>query len=215
MPLYINDYLSDTLHLSAEESGAYLFLIMHYWKKGNISGDIEQISRISRCATSITQAILSEFFEYANGSWKHGRIDIELKKAQDNKEMRAIRAKKAADARWSKDATSKPQAMLNECPSPTPSSSPISTQEPTKKDSVPKRRTRFVKPTVFEVSSYCSERKNGVDPQRFIDHYESNGWMVGKTKMKDWKAAVRNWEKNSYNRAIKPDSYNTEMNFEL
>lgn len=54
---------------------------------------------------------------------------------------------------------------------------------------------RFTPPTVDEVFLYCVERKNTVDPQRFVDFYTSKGWMVGKTKMKDWKAAVRNWEK--------------------
>lgn len=53
---------------------------------------------------------------------------------------------------------------------------------------------RFVPPTPEEVNSYCLERKNGIDAQRFVDFYESKGWFVGKNKMKDWKAAVRNWE---------------------
>lgn len=58
----------------------------------------------------------------------------------------------------------------------------------------PTRAKRFVPPTVDEVRAYCQDRQNGIDPQRFIDHYTSNGWMVGKNKMKDWKAAVRTWE---------------------
>ena len=58
----------------------------------------------------------------------------------------------------------------------------------------PTRAKRFIPPTVDEVRDYCLERGNGIDPQRFIDHYTSNGWMVGKNKMKDWKAAVRTWE---------------------
>ena len=62
----------------------------------------------------------------------------------------------------------------------------------------PKRSKKFVKPTVEEVRSYCAERGNNVDPQQFIDHYESNGWKVGRNSMKDWKAAVRTWEKNEY-----------------
>lgn len=53
---------------------------------------------------------------------------------------------------------------------------------------------RFTPPTVEEVSEYCWDRGNAVDPQRFVDYYTSNGWMVGKNKMKDWKAAVRTWE---------------------
>lgn len=58
----------------------------------------------------------------------------------------------------------------------------------------PTRSKRFVPPTVDEVRAYCLDRGNKVDPQRFVDYYSSNGWMVGKTKMKDWKAAVRTWE---------------------
>ena len=56
---------------------------------------------------------------------------------------------------------------------------------------------RFRPPTVEEVRAYCQERGNGVDPQRFVDHYTANGWKVGgRSPMKDWKAAVRNWEGN-------------------
>lgn len=64
-------------------------------------------------------------------------------------------------------------------------------------DGVEKRK-RFVPPTVEEVSEYCKERGNAVDPQRFVDYYESNGWMRGNTKIKDWKACVRTWERNEF-----------------
>lgn len=69
------------------------------------------------------------------------------------------------------------------------------------------RRTAFRVPTLEEVKAYCDERRNGIDPQRFIDFYESKGWMIGKNRMKDWKAAVRTWEKNrkADNRNGKPD----------
>lgn len=56
---------------------------------------------------------------------------------------------------------------------------------------------RFKKPSNEEIQAYCNERNNGIDPQRFIDYYESNGWKVGKNPMKDWKAAIRTWEHNS------------------
>ena len=55
----------------------------------------------------------------------------------------------------------------------------------------------FVKPTVEEIESYCKERSNEVEAESFFDFYESKGWLVGKTKMKDWKAAVRNWERSN------------------
>ena len=54
---------------------------------------------------------------------------------------------------------------------------------------------RFTPPTVEEVSTYCQERGNGVDAQRFVDFYASKGWKVGSSGMKDWRAAVRNWER--------------------
>lgn len=55
---------------------------------------------------------------------------------------------------------------------------------------------RFSPPSVEEVRAYCEERKNNVDPESFVNFYESKGWMVGKNKMKDWKAAVRTWERS-------------------
>lgn len=56
-------------------------------------------------------------------------------------------------------------------------------------------KKRFRPPTVEEVEAYCLERNNKVDAERFVDYYTANGWKVGKNPMKDWKAAVRNWER--------------------
>ena len=63
-------------------------------------------------------------------------------------------------------------------------------QEPT-----PGKADCFIKPSLDEVREYCALRKNNVDPERFIDYYDSVGWMIGQNLMKDWKAAVRHWEK--------------------
>lgn len=57
------------------------------------------------------------------------------------------------------------------------------------------KSSRFVPPTVEEVSEYCCERGNNVDAQCFVDFYSSKGWYVGKSKMRDWKASVRTWER--------------------
>ena len=54
---------------------------------------------------------------------------------------------------------------------------------------------RFYPPTLDEVKQYCEERNNNIDPMAFIDFYSSKGWMIGKNRMKDWKAAVRTWER--------------------
>ena len=65
------------------------------------------------------------------------------------------------------------------------------------------KRKRFEKPTLSEIEQYCIERNNNVDAQHFYDYYESNGWKVGKNSMKNWQAAVRTWEKNSYTSTTK------------
>nr|DAU66742.1 MAG TPA: hypothetical protein [Caudoviricetes sp.] len=63
----------------------------------------------------------------------------------------------------------------------------------------------FIIPSLAEVKEYCQERQNTVDPEKFIDFYSAKGWMIGKNKMKDWKAAVRNWEKqDSQSNPAKP-----------
>lgn len=68
---------------------------------------------------------------------------------------------------------------------------------------------RFIPPSLEEVQNYCKERGNKVDPEQFINFYESKGWMVGKNKMKDWKAAVRTWEQRDIkNTTAKPKSTN-------
>ena len=59
-----------------------------------------------------------------------------------------------------------------------------------------KAGSRFVPPTLEEVSAFIAENNYRVNAEKFIDYYNANGWMVGKTKMKDWKAAVRNWHRN-------------------
>ena len=64
------------------------------------------------------------------------------------------------------------------------------------KSSLKKSMTRFVKPTVEQVSAYIVEKSYHVDAENFVNYYESKGWVVGKSPMKDWKAAVRTWEKS-------------------
>ena len=53
---------------------------------------------------------------------------------------------------------------------------------------------KFRRPSLEEVTAYCDERRNGIDPQAFLDFYDSKGWKVGNTPMKDWRAAIRTWE---------------------
>lgn len=80
------------------------------------------------------------------------------------------------------------------------------------------KRKRFTPPTTQEVEAYCLEKGYTVDSDRFIDFYESKGWMIGKNQMKDWKAAVRNWNRGQRQglttESKAPDSRNRFNNFE-
>ena len=85
----------------------------------------------------------------------------------------------------------------------------------TKKENLVKEKTlsKFIKPTVEQVSAYCQSRNNGIDAQQFVDFYESKGWKVGNSPMKDWQAAVRNWERRNKQEGVKRNEgtdYNRE-----
>jgi len=106
MPLYIGDYLADTSHLDAEYSGAYLHLLMHYWRKGPLNNDIPLLVIVAKIhsqdAVVKIQKILSEFFNLntEDGLWHQKRIDEELGRAANQKK----RGVAGATAKWALDA---------------------------------------------------------------------------------------------------------------
>lgn len=73
--------------------------------------------------------------------------------------------------------------------------------------------SKFVKPTVEEVAEYCRQRNNSVDAGAFCDFYESKGWKIGKDTMKDWKAAVRTWERSESKRQAASAPKGTFMSY--
>lgn len=92
------------------------------------------------------------------------------------------------------------QKALTDCKtnSKTNSKANVSSADKNKKEirkELEEREKRFAPPSIEEVRAYCLERRNGVDPQTFVDFYASKGWKVGREPMKDWRAAVRTWEK--------------------
>lgn len=87
---------------------------------------------------------------------------------------------------------------------------------PKKSKSEDKQVKRFTPPTLEEVKAYCAERNNTVDAEQFVDHYTSNGWLVGgKSKMKDWKAAVRTWERNGFAEKRKPGQISGKASYDI
>lgn len=71
------------------------------------------------------------------------------------------------------------------------------------KESKKKAASRFTPPTVEEVKAYCIERNNSIDAEQFVDYYQTRDWKLKTGKMKDWKAAVRTWERNEFNKPKK------------
>lgn len=76
----------------------------------------------------------------------------------------------------------------------------------TDKDSNKNTRSCFFPPTVEMVKKYCDERGNSINPEAFVDFYSSKGWMIGKNKMKDWKASVRTWERTNKKKSTSGNS---------
>jgi hypothetical protein len=109
---------------------------------------------------------------------------------------RIAAAREAANKRWGRTRAGsdshapRTQAECESQETALPTSPPLTTPPDREKSK------SCVRPTVEEVTAYCHERGNQVNPQQWFDHYSSNGWRVGKNPMKDWRAAVRNWERN-------------------
>lgn len=126
-----------------------------------------------------------------------------------DKDLAEYEAKVRAGQAGGKQSASTRQAQSKQSPS-TPEAEPkqtASTGQQNKEQGTKEQGTRnlehgsgraFRPPTIQEISEYCQSRGNGISAERFFDHYSANGWKVGKAPMKDWKAAVRNWEKNEY-----------------
>jgi uncharacterized protein YdaU (DUF1376 family) len=94
MPLYVGDYLGDTGHLTTAQHGAYLLLMMHYWRKGELPDDDRQLSKITKLPLKTWcdyRVILQDFF---HSGWKHKRIDAELERMLRLSEKRAIAGQK-------------------------------------------------------------------------------------------------------------------------
>jgi uncharacterized protein YdaU (DUF1376 family) len=105
MPVFIGDYLADTMHLSTEQHGAYLLLLFHLWRRGTLPDDdgaLAQITGLSRNAWSQTRPVLAEFFQIHDGLWRHGRVERERLRVTAKQLANSKQAKLAAARRWSK-----------------------------------------------------------------------------------------------------------------
>lgn len=141
--------------------------------------------------------------------WDGMRLDID----RDNENYSAIvtarseAGKKGAKARWQQDSVNakfgKSHLPYSKNGQEKEEDKEKDKEEDKDKDRV-NTRAKFAPPSLQEVTDYCRERGNGVDPERFVDFYAAKGWKVGNQPMKDWRAAVRTWEKREERIPQKP-----------
>lgn len=139
-------------------------------------------------------------------SFMRRRIDMQAEKYDTICKKRAEAGKKGNQVRWGTDSkcdnnitnASKCEQMVANVANINKNININQTKTETKT-----KTKRFIKPTVEQIAAYCKERENDVDANKFFDFYEGKGWVIGKSPMKDWKAAVRTWETRNNTQASK------------
>lgn len=213
---HLGDYSKDTAGLSLLEHGAYRLLLDAVYSVEKPIVNLQSAYRIcgasSRKERDAVRSVISTFFVETSEGFTNKRAELEILAYQ----QRAKKAKDAGEAgaakRWHSEPYSEPhsETMANPIANPIQNgwrndSNPNSQESNSHKDNQETQErkkqscgqaAKFVPPTVAEVKAYCDERRNAIDPQAFVDFYTSKGWLVGKSRMRDWQAAVRTWERN-------------------
>ena len=199
---HIGDFKRDTDMLTDHQSMVYLRLLwMYYDTEQPLPDDPRRLAFQVRSDKETVALILEHFFEHEDGQWRQSRCDEEIAAYRAKRDQ----SRDAAKRRWShrNESVGNADAMRSQCGRNADASSQDANPSKIDANHKPitnnqsnrgKTASRFVPPTPDEVKVYCKERGNSVDPSRFVDFYAAKGWMVGKNKMRDWKAAVRTWE---------------------
>lgn len=183
------------------QRGLYRDLLDEQWENGSVSGDIEDMADLCGCPVDVMASawqVLERCFTLADGCYKNDFLEQQRTAKDAERIKRRESGKKGGDAKAQRNqqAASKCQARAKQILAPSQDKIRLDKRREEEKEPKGSQKNIFLKPTLEQVREYCRERKNAVDPERFCDHYESNGWKVGKNPMRDWKAAVRTWEKS-------------------
>lgn len=203
MPLYWADLLADTQHLSREDFGSYMLLIGAYWRRGEaLLDDDGALRRICRCESDhwqVVRPVMASLFTAEGGVWRHKRIDAELAKARHNREVASERGRKGASKKWLEHSSSIPPSIVgaskNDGSSPSSSPSPVSTIVDTKEKVAKAPAPKKDIPTPDEAKLHGE--KIGLpltEILKFMAFYESKGWMVGKSPMRQWRSSMAGWK---------------------
>ena len=197
----VGDYSSHTQHLTDEEDLAYRRMLDYcYTNEIGLPKDLDEIGRLIRMRThsdSIAN-VLKDFFHLKRGTYINNKVQREIEKFHS----KSNKAKQSASIRWAKTKDlGNANAIQTQCEG-NANHKPLTTNH---KPLTKENKRGFTPPTLSELKEYCLSRNNKVNIETFIDFYIGKGWMVGKNKMKDWKACVRTWEKRD-NETSKPNS---------
>lgn len=187
-------YLESLEDLPDKAQGAILLAIVRYALYGiepELVGSSKTVFGFLRTKLDYSRARTSKRTSKSLRSGLASDFEVDLQVTSESLGSEREKEKKGSSAPLSSPLSLSPDPYLLPPYNPPNSSKVEKKREPAVNAHT---RERFVPPTVEEVSDYCRERGNGVSAQHFVDFYASKGWMVGKNKMKDWKAAVRNWE---------------------
>jgi len=197
----IGDYASHSSRLSPIEDLAYRRMLdLYYLNERPFNECSTTVARDIGLSEYLAEVdyILTKYFQLVGGFWVQKRCNKEIAVYQ-NKRKAASRAGKASGKARKHKAS---EQTFNDRSTTV---QPTNNQEPITNNHIKNKTVRFAPPSIAEVAEYCNAKEyQNVDPERFFNFYEANGWMVGKNKMKKWKAAVANWEKsNGQNQAGK------------
>lgn len=197
MPLYIADYLSATSRLTTEQHGAYLLLLMDYWKSGappDNDAVLAQITKLSPDAWANARTMLEPFFEIQDGAWFQSRVENEMVKANHNKKANKERGLKGAQARWgNKNAPSIVQACSEQCSADSTSPSPSNNKK--KEKEIPIAAPIGVSKEVWDSFVKQRKAKKAQVTQLVIDGITKEaskaGWTLENALQE---IVVRNWQ---------------------
>jgi hypothetical protein len=180
---YSSDFLTGTLLMSMEQKGKFITLLCIQHQKGHLS----EKDMLHICG-SYDEDVFTKFQKDEQGKFYNIRLEEEVDKRKAYSESRRNNRKKKED--MNNTSLSYVQHMENENEN---------------ENLIEKKKVaRFQKPTIEQLKEYMSEQGMNDIAENWLNHYEANGWMVGKNKMKDWKASVRTWKINQKNNSATP-----------
>lgn len=215
MPLRIGLYLADTTHLTRDQHGAYLLLLMGYWMRGGaLPADDRQLATISKCTLPEwrrMRPVMVTFFSERDGKWFQKRAEEELEKARKFVDAKSGAGKKGAEKRWQTDGKANGKRMAEPSNSHWQTDAPLPSPLPSEKEdtslrSVSKKKLRTALPDIFPLqddldwadehwiskgrADLCDQKPEQI--RLFRDHHSANAKASA-----DWPASWRTWAQNA------------------